>query len=64
MQQEDRRDGVWIVQAGDDDDGRIVATCASMEDAESAAAELRELFSELSYAFFPVGYRFGQSRRP
>ena len=56
-------DGVWIVQAQNtDDEGRIVAVCATAEAAEKVSAELSGIFPDLAYARFPVGYRFGQQR--
>jgi len=59
----DSIDGVWIVQAQNtDDEGRIVAVCATLADAEKVSTELSEIFSDLAYSRFPVGYRFGQHR--
>jgi len=60
----DLSDGVWIVQAQNtDDEGRIVAVCTSAADAEKVSAELSEIFPDLAYAFFPVGYKFGVTYR-
>lgn len=57
-------DGVWIVQAQNtDDEGRIVAVCASAADAEKVSAELSGIFPDLAHAFFPVGYKFGVTYR-
>lgn len=57
----DSIDSVWIVQAQNaDDEGRIVAVCASAADAEKVSTELSGIFPDLAYASFPVGYRFGQ----
>lgn len=56
-------DGVWIVQSQDtDDEGRIVAVCATLEEAEKVAAELSGIFPDLAYAHFPVGYKFGYQK--
>lgn len=40
-------------------DGRIVALCASADEAEEFCHAHADLFDELSYAAFPLGYRFG-----
>ncbi|MFD5599023.1 hypothetical protein ACFWHR_03095 [Leucobacter sp. NPDC058333] len=52
--------GIWIVQALGEDEGRILALCGSVEEAESVTDELADFFSDMRYAFFPFNHRFGR----
>lgn len=53
--------GVWIAQASDEFEGRILGVLASPDEAHEFVNELGDLdlFADTGIAFVPIGYRAG-----
>ncbi|MBS3182392.1 hypothetical protein [Leucobacter manosquensis] len=61
MNQQADKPGVWIAQASDEFEGRILGVFASDDEAREFVDELGDLdlFPDTGIAFVPIGYRAG-----